>query len=153
MDRSKRGPTAIGTEHPARVPFRFGVFAPRLSILVRAGKRPGKARPPWIPSTKPGVRRPAGLPGLFPVPQPQKKLPNEETHRRPLLKKKLCDLSLWSPYVKTTGTITYIGRRWSHQYAVCATQAVARVTHAPPCLGGRGFCSVRTTDRGSWRAK
>ena len=56
------------TEHPARVPF----FLPVDSRFRCAGKRPGKARPPWIPSTKLGVHRPAGLSGPFPVLQPPK---------------------------------------------------------------------------------
>ncbi|KAJ8423823.1 hypothetical protein Cgig2_017386 [Carnegiea gigantea] len=71
MDRPRRGPAGMGTEHPARAPFRFSAL--RLSISVCAGKKkPGKARPPWIPSTKLGVHRPAGLSGRFPVLQPPK---------------------------------------------------------------------------------
>ncbi|KAJ8447834.1 hypothetical protein Cgig2_015197 [Carnegiea gigantea] len=64
-------PGRHGNRAPSPHPFQFSAL--RLSISVCAGKKkPGKARPPWIPSTKLGVHWPTGLSGRFPVLQPPK---------------------------------------------------------------------------------
>ena len=108
-------------------------------------KRPGKARPPWIPGTKPGVRRPTGLPVVFRCPKTQKKHQLRKTRPPPNLKNPSISLSGRPPY-KTpapshrSASGDHVGR-WHalptrrHGWAVCA------------------FCLLRATDRGSWRAK
>ena len=83
-------PGRHGNRAPSPRPF--SVFCPSTLDFGVCRKRPGKTRPPWIPSTKLGVHRPAGLSGRFPLLQPPKSGQMRKTAAA-LSLKKLLDLS------------------------------------------------------------